>query len=476
MLITASKQTKYGTEYPFLDSKHGIVCDSGKGKQQAQAWLDHRCPVCMKRLAGSSELTTHLEHSHHKQLCAMCVKHRPVFPFEWDLFASQRDLHQHIAQHHRRCTVCSVYYYNDDDLQKHCRERHELCHICTRRSHLSTSYFADYSALEQHFSERHYLCAERLCLDLKFVVFETELEYKAHLTQMHLGGVKLQRSQVRELSRLDNLAFNSTPRAAHASHADEGRGDSRANRKDPVRVHGDGATRAGSTPSDAARASSSANTGPLPLSVDLAKFFFDPKPVADHHQSLMALSEKTDEFYKFLSSYPNRKIDSLHQQTRQVARCRDLVHWMSLSFPPAQVVAIGGKLKELMPDRPKQLEMEAALKEHAEKERAFPALPTTSTSTLPVRGSRKDKEPIRLSGEPVKGRILPVGTPKNAPKGKPAAFSESAVPAATTVASVDSVEQDVFTIGSKAKPEPTSTVRSKGKRGQVVLRFGGFPT
>lgn len=68
----------------------------------------------------------------------------------------------------------------------------------------------------------HYYCHERVCLDLKFVVFETEIEYKAHLAEMHMGGGgggRMQRSAQNQLRRIDSSFVFETVGASRSNVA-----------------------------------------------------------------------------------------------------------------------------------------------------------------------------------------------------------------------------------------------------------------
>lgn len=105
---------------------------------------------------------------------------------------------------HPECGFCRQRFYGDDELYTHCRDKHERCHICDRRaSHRQQQYYIDYNALEVHFQKDHYVCLDQECLDKKFVVFESQMDLKAHQIEAHPNGVS---KDVRRDARMVDLA------------------------------------------------------------------------------------------------------------------------------------------------------------------------------------------------------------------------------------------------------------------------------
>jgi hypothetical protein len=75
-------------------------------------------------------------------------------------------------------------------LYTHCRDKHERCHICDRRDGTrKQQYFVNYDSLEVHFRKDHFLCPDRECLEKKFVVFDSEMDLKAHQIETHPNGL-----------------------------------------------------------------------------------------------------------------------------------------------------------------------------------------------------------------------------------------------------------------------------------------------
>lgn len=105
---------------------------------------------------------------------------------------------------HPECGFCRQRFYGDDELYAHCRDRHERCHICDRRSSTrQQQYYIDYNALEDHFQKDHFLCLDKECLDKKFVVFESQMDLKAHQLECHPNGTS---KDVRRDARIVDLS------------------------------------------------------------------------------------------------------------------------------------------------------------------------------------------------------------------------------------------------------------------------------
>lgn len=213
----------------------GILYEDDELLRKVESQLVHKCGICLKPQRDKQSLKRHISSDHHRMLCDVCVAHKRVFSHELRTFAHHRDLLVHQKDEHPQCAACGAIFYGEDELGEHCRQRHELCHICDRArraappqnnaqqsveerrqmeseraTQLATlsnaPYFADYATLEEHFSRAHFPCTDPLCRELKFVVFADELELRAHQADMHavIGtGVRLQRSQQQQLRRID---------------------------------------------------------------------------------------------------------------------------------------------------------------------------------------------------------------------------------------------------------------------------------
>lgn len=130
---------------------------------------------------------------------------------------------------HPECGFCRQRFYGDDELYTHCREKHERCHICDRRSNnRQQQYYVDYQALEGHFQKDHFLCLDQECLDKKFVVFETQMDLKAHQLEEHPNDTS---KDIRRDARLVDLREFDNMRSSYQQQQRQRRGAGRG--RDP---------------------------------------------------------------------------------------------------------------------------------------------------------------------------------------------------------------------------------------------------
>lgn len=125
---------------------------------------------------------------------------------------------------HPECGFCRQRFYGDDELYTHCRDKHERCHICDRRSgHRQQQYYVDYNALEEHFQKDHFLCLDQECLEKKFMVFESQMDLKGHQLECHPNG--LSKDARRDARMVDLSAFDyRTPYQPQRQRRGAGRG------------------------------------------------------------------------------------------------------------------------------------------------------------------------------------------------------------------------------------------------------------
>ncbi|KAL8826167.1 MAG: hypothetical protein Q9170_007506 [Blastenia crenularia] len=167
--------------------------------------LRYNCPDpnCDIACYGWPDLHRHVKNAHHKVMCDLCTRSKKVFTHEHELFTIP-ELRKHEKfgddnpgavdqsgfKGHPECGFCRQRFYGDDELYVHCRDKHERCHLCDRRDGgRQQQYYVDYDSLEQHFRKDHFLCADKECMEKKFVVFDSELDLKAHQLQTHPNGL-----------------------------------------------------------------------------------------------------------------------------------------------------------------------------------------------------------------------------------------------------------------------------------------------
>lgn len=110
---------------------------------------------------------------------------------------------------HPECGFCRERFYSSDELYSHCREAHERCFICDRRNYSQNQqYYLNYDALVVHFHKEHFMCPEQECLEKKFVVFESDVDLKAHQLETHPDG--LSKAAKRDARRIDMAQFETS--------------------------------------------------------------------------------------------------------------------------------------------------------------------------------------------------------------------------------------------------------------------------
>jgi hypothetical protein len=163
---------------------------------------------------------------------SLCTEYKKVFAHEHILYTS-RELSTHFSTGdpvkdisltgftgHPKCKFCVQSFYSEDELTQHNREKHERCHVCDSiNSHRGIPdpqprYFIDYNELWKHFQREHYPCGAAECLEQKFVVFESEIDLKAHVMEAHMESAS--KAELRDIRKVEvNFQYN-TPAGGSA--------------------------------------------------------------------------------------------------------------------------------------------------------------------------------------------------------------------------------------------------------------------
>jgi len=187
------------------DSNLGIRYAKKEIQEDTHLLLQYNCPDpdCDVSCHGWPSLHRHVKQEHHKIMCDLCTRNKKVFTHEHELFTKD-ELRRHEEKGddkpgaadqsgfrgHPRCGFCRMHFYSEDELYTHCREKHEKCFLCERANPGERpAYYLNYDTLEQHFKTDHFLCLDKECLDKKFVVFESEMDLKAHQLEKHPSGL-----------------------------------------------------------------------------------------------------------------------------------------------------------------------------------------------------------------------------------------------------------------------------------------------
>ena len=151
-----------------------------------------------RRLTGIKALKTHLRMEHGMTLCDLCVDNKRNFVYNLPRFTpAGLKKHENDKQEgHPLCEFCRPKrFYDIVKLHEHLNKEHYKCHICDKQGK-PNQFFKDYAQLEKHFDRDHFLCHDAQCLAARFVVFENEIDLRAHEQSVHGtsrrdGGTKI---------------------------------------------------------------------------------------------------------------------------------------------------------------------------------------------------------------------------------------------------------------------------------------------
>ncbi|EDR11113.1 uncharacterized protein LACBIDRAFT_315524 [Laccaria bicolor S238N-H82] len=97
---------------------------------------------------------------------------------------------------HSLCGFCRERFFSGDELYPHMREKHEECFLC-KRNEVRDQYFINYESLERHFNSIHHPCTQKECQAQNFVVFNSPLDLRAHMVEVHGGRHEFTRQKGR---------------------------------------------------------------------------------------------------------------------------------------------------------------------------------------------------------------------------------------------------------------------------------------
>lgn len=178
-----------------------------------------------KRLTGLKALKSHLRIDHGYTLCDLCVTNKRDFVSKLPRFTPS-GLKKHQSKGdgdlsgftgHPLCEFCKpLRFYDIVALHDHLNKEHYKCHICEKQGR-PNQFFKDYPRLERHFDREHFLCHEPQCLAARFMVFENEIDLRAHERDVHGthrrdGGTKIRLEfRVRREGEAGSVATQSVP-------------------------------------------------------------------------------------------------------------------------------------------------------------------------------------------------------------------------------------------------------------------------
>eukprot|EP01134_Creolimax_fragrantissima_P002179 CFRG2179T1 len=192
------------------DANYGIFYEDAAVEKWVQSKFKYKCLKDGQESPHLRALKEHQRVEHSLFYCELCINHVKVFLDEQVLY-TKGDLNKHRKngdvdrksdKGHPMCKFCSTRFFGPDELFEHLRKKHYQCDIC-RRNGDANAFYADYNELEVHFKADHIMCQEPECLEAKFIVFGSELEFKAHFASEHGKGLKQRERKAASLLELD---------------------------------------------------------------------------------------------------------------------------------------------------------------------------------------------------------------------------------------------------------------------------------
>ncbi|KIK00343.1 hypothetical protein K443DRAFT_612765 [Laccaria amethystina LaAM-08-1] len=201
--------SSYATDaIPYKDVKLGITFETQEMMEDTLILLRFNCPDpdCDYIGNGWGDLKLHVRATHGKLMCDLCIRSKKVFAHEHALYppnllsihlpsmhhrpgkTTLKDVNQIEGGIHPLCEFCRECYFSGDELYAHMREKHEECFLC-KRNEVRDQYFVNYESLERHFNSIHHPCTQNECQAQKFVVFNSPLDLRAHMVEVHGGDM-----------------------------------------------------------------------------------------------------------------------------------------------------------------------------------------------------------------------------------------------------------------------------------------------
>ncbi|KAF9934743.1 hypothetical protein FBU30_000601 [Linnemannia zychae] len=218
----------------FYDRKLNIYFEDQEMYEDTMVLLRFNCPDPTCEVAcpeGWNQLKSHVKKVHKLMLCDLCVRYKKVFAHEHNLMTATQlmkhfksgdsgQTNQNSAEPsgfkgHPECGFCKESFYGDDELFEHCKKNHEQCFLCIRRN-IRHQYYDKYPDLERHLHSEHFPCLDPECLEKKFVVFDSDLDLKAHEAELHPNSTHGQRNRLRDARKIDiNFGYHSASESSH---------------------------------------------------------------------------------------------------------------------------------------------------------------------------------------------------------------------------------------------------------------------
>ena len=199
-------------EYPrltLIEAEHGFLFENREAVDIMQklttfsCWL-RECQNLHNKSFTQANLKKHMDYAHKLRFCEICLKSRIVFLCEQKLYTAQ-ELDKHIQNGdtdvpgHPMCLFCKTRFFDDQELRRHLQEKHFSCGICENSRML---FYENYEKLRQHFIKAHYFCQDAVCLQNRFVVFRSCMEFHHHNVTLHVDRTGMTKAQIDQLDKV----------------------------------------------------------------------------------------------------------------------------------------------------------------------------------------------------------------------------------------------------------------------------------
>jgi E3 ubiquitin-protein ligase ZNF598 len=157
--------------------------------------VDENTKNTSKKNSPQRLLEDHLRNEHRLSMCRLCIEHKRDFvarlprmtPNQLQHHLKKGDGPESGFSGHPICEFCRpTRFYDLNFLHQHLHKEHYKCHVCEKQG-LDNQWFKNYKSLERHFDKQHFLCHDVQCLSARFIVFENELDLRAHELSTHGG-------------------------------------------------------------------------------------------------------------------------------------------------------------------------------------------------------------------------------------------------------------------------------------------------
>ena len=165
----------------FKDMHSGMFFESKVELARLSSLRKIICLICKIEMRNLTDYKNHAKNVHDKFLCEQCAQSSKLFPSEQILFETI-ELINHKNALHKKCNVCSNYFYDSINLVAHVKQCHSYCEFCQLDQGLA---FIDYQSLEKHYLENHFLCPQYDCKRLKCFVFKKYEDLQDHFLKQH---------------------------------------------------------------------------------------------------------------------------------------------------------------------------------------------------------------------------------------------------------------------------------------------------